>query len=56
MLLVVGWLVKTITELVRTDKGWKRRSIQYNALYEEGDRSWLEQAAANVAAQSNTAK
>ncbi len=38
-----------VDELVRTDEGWKIKAIQYNALYEEGDRSLLEQAAARVA-------
>ena len=43
-----------VDELVRTDEGWKLKAIQYNALYEEGDRSLVEQAAAMVANQSNT--
>ena len=43
-----------VDELVRTDEGWKLKAIQYNALYEEGDRSLVEQAAARVANQSNT--
>ena len=38
-----------VDELVRTDEGWKLQAIQYNALYEEGDRSLVEQAAAKVA-------
>ena len=38
-----------VNELVRTDEGWKLEAIQYNALYEEGDRSLIEQAAAKVA-------
>ena len=37
-----------VDELVRTDEGWKLQAIQYNALYEEGNRSLVEQAAANV--------
>ena len=41
-----------VDELVRTDEGWKLKAIQYNALYEEGDRSLIEQAAANVANQN----
>ena len=43
-----------VDELVRTDNGWKLQAIQYNALYEEGDRSLVEQAAANVANPHNT--
>lgn len=42
-----------VDELVRTHNGWKLTAIQYNALYEEGDRSLIEQAAAK-AAQTNT--
>ena len=42
-----------VDELVRTDEGWKLQAIQYNALYEEGDRSLVEQAAAKVANQNN---
>ena len=34
-----------IDELVRTEEGWKVKSIQYNALYEEGNRALIEQAA-----------
>ena len=41
-----------VDELVRTDEGWKLQAIQYNALYEEGDRSLVEQAAANVSNQN----
>ena len=43
-----------VDELVRTDEGWKLKAIQYNALYEEGDRSLVEQAAARVAERNNT--
>ena len=43
-----------VDELVQTDEGWKLKAIQYNALYEEGDRVLVEQAAANVADQTNT--
>ena len=35
-----------VDELVRTDEGWKLKAIQYNALYEKGDRSLIKQAAA----------
>ena len=41
-----------VDELVRTDEGWKLKAIQYNALYESGNRSLIEQAAANVANQN----
>ena len=49
------WVVRGyyVDELVRTDEGWKLQAIQYNASYEEGDRSLVEQAAANVAARNN---
>lgn len=43
-----------VDELVRTDEGWKLKAIQYNALYEEGNRALVEQAAAKVASQTNT--
>ena len=43
-----------VDELVRTDEGWKLKAIQYNALYEEGNRALVEQAAAKVANQINT--
>jgi hypothetical protein len=45
-----------VDKLVKTDDGWKVTAIQYNALYEEGDRSLVEQAAAKVANQTNTDK
>ena len=38
-----------VNKLIGTDGGWKLKAIQYNALYEEGDRSLIEKAAANVA-------
>lgn len=43
-----------VDELVRTDKGWKVKSIQYNSLYEEGNRALIKQATANVVNQTNT--
>ena len=43
-----------VDELVRSDDGWKVKSIQYNALYESGNRALVEQAAANVANRDNT--
>lgn len=45
-----------VDELVKTDNGWKITAIKYNALYEEGERSLVEQAAAKVADQTNTDK
>lgn len=41
-----------IDELIKTDTAWKIKAIKYNAMYEEGDRSLLEKAAAKVAAQN----
>ena len=48
------WIVSGyyIDELIKTDTGWKIKAIQYNAMYEEGDRSLLEKAVARVAAQN----
>ena len=42
-----------VDELVRTDEGWKLKAIQYNALYESGNRSLIEKAAAKVANQND---
>ena len=38
-----------VDELVRTEDGWKLKAVQYNALYEGGNRALVEQAAARVA-------
>ncbi len=43
-----------VDELAKIDGVWKLKSIQYNALYESGDRSLIEKAAAKVASQTNT--
>lgn len=43
-----------VDELVKIDGVWKLKAIQYNALYEEGDRYLVQQAAARVANQTNT--
>ena len=38
-----------VDKLVRTDEGWKVQAIQYNSLYESGDRALIDQAATKVA-------
>ena len=43
-----------VDELVKVDGVWKLKAIQYNALYEEGNRALIEQAADNVADRTNT--
>ena len=43
-----------VDELAKIDGVWKLEAIQYNALYESGDRRLIEQAAAKVAERTNT--